>query len=266
MQLENKVAIVTGGASGLGAGISEVLVQRGADVIVADINVEGAQRVANELGGYDRKVKGCGVDVTKRSQIEEMMKDIRSEFHSVDILVNAAGVIGAPGFEDTIGSREEDWELTFSINVMGTVVASEVVSELMKEKGGGKIVNISSHSGRNGTGGNSAYGASKAAVIHLTQSFAQELAQHNINVNVVCPGTIWTPMWGRIAERTRRNDPAKSHLTGREIYEQAINRVCPLNREQTPEDIGKAVAFFASDDAINITGQSLNVNGGTRMH
>jgi NAD(P)-dependent dehydrogenase (short-subunit alcohol dehydrogenase family) len=93
-----------------------------------------------------------------------------------------------------------------------------------------------------------------------------QLAPHNINVNVVCPGTIWTPMWERIAERNRRNDPQKADLTGRQIFDQAILERCPLQREQTPEDIGKAVAFFASDDAFNITGQSLNVNGGTRMN
>jgi NAD(P)-dependent dehydrogenase (short-subunit alcohol dehydrogenase family) len=135
----------------------------------------------------------------------------------------------------------------------------------MKARRSGKIVNIASHAGRRGSADNSAYGASKAAVIHLTQSYALELASYDINVNAVCPGTLWTPMWERIAERRRRNDPAKSHMTTREIFDESIRRVCPLGREQTPEDVGKAVAFFASDDAFNITGQSLNVNGGIRM-
>ena len=146
------------------------------------------------------------------------------------------------------------------------MLTSEVVAEHMIDRGSGKIVNIASHAGRVGVAGGGAYGASKAAVIHLTQSFAMQLAPHNINVNAVCPGSIWTPMWERIAERNRRNDPAKAHLTGRQIFEEAIRDLCPLKREQTPEDIGKAVAFLASDDAYNITGQSLNVNGGTRMN
>ena len=109
-------------------------------------------------------------------------------------------------------------------------------------------------------------GASKAAVIHLTQSFALDLAPYNINVNAICPGTIWTPMLQRITERTKRNDPSKRDLTPRQIFDESIQQRCPLGREQTPEDIGKAVAFFASDDAYNITGQALNVNGGTRMN
>ena len=136
----------------------------------------------------------------------------------------------------------------------------------MQERRCGKIVNIASHAGRGGGSGGGAYGASKAAVIHLTQSYALDLAPYNINVNVVCPGTIWTPMWERIAVRAKRNNPEQQHLTPREIFDAAIAERCPLGREQTPEDIGKAVAFFASDDAINITGQSLNVNGGTRMN
>ncbi len=127
------------------------------------------------------------------------------------------------------------------------------------------IVNIASQGGRQGMAGGAAYGASKAAVIHLTQSYALDLAPFNINVNAVCPGTLWTPMWERIARRIKRNDPSKAHLTPRQIFEDAVRQRCPLGREQTPEDIGKAVAFFASDDAINITGQALNVNGGIRM-
>ena len=108
-------------------------------------------------------------------------------------------------------------------------------------------------------------GRRKRLSFTLTQSYALELAPYDINVNAVCPGTLWTPMWERIAERRRRNDPSKSQMTNREIFDESIRRLCPLGREQTPEDVGKAVAFFASDDAFNITGQSLNVNGGIRM-
>ena len=100
----------------------------------------------------------------------------------------------------------------------------------------------------------------------MTRCVARQFAADNVRVNVICPGSIWTPMWERIAERSRRNDPAKKDMTTREIFDDAIQTRCPLKREQTPEDMGKAVAFFASDDAYNITGQSLNVNGGTRMN
>lgn len=260
------VAVVTGGARGLGRGIAIVLAQRGIDVALVDVDIVGAKQTAEEIIHLGRKAIGYSSDVTNRIQLQETVKSILSDFNSIDILVNAAGVIAAPGFEDTITSREEDWDLTYSVNVKGTVLTSEVIAEHMKNNRSGKIVNIASHGGRAGGAGGGAYGASKAAVIHLTQSAALDLAPYNINVNVVCPGTIWTPMWERIAERFRRNDPSKKDMTTREIFDQQIQDKCPLKREQTPEDIGKAVAFFASEDAFNITGQSLNVNGGTRMN
>ena len=266
MQLEDRVALITGGARGLGEGIALVLAARGANVAVCDINLEGARQSANAAASLGRKAEAYSVDVTNQGQLREVVDAALSEFGRIDILVNAAGVIGAPGFEDTIASREEDWELTFDVNVKGTALASDAVTPHMKERRFGKIVNIASHAGRGGGSGGGAYGASKAAVIHLTQSYAMDLAPYNINVNVVCPGTIWTPMWERIAVRAKRNNPEQQGLTPREIFDAAIAERCPLGREQTPEDIGKAVAFFASDDAMNITGQSLNVNGGTRMN
>ena len=265
MQMDGKVTMVTGGASGLGRGIATVLAQRGADVALADLNLDGAKEVAQELAQHGRRARAYEVDVTSSAQLQKTVEAILSELGRIDVLVNVAGVLAGPGFEDATTSREEDWDVTYAVNVKGTVLASEAVADHMIERGSGKIVNISSHGGRRGGAGGGAYGASKAAVIHLTQSFAMQLAPHNINVNVVCPGTIWTPMWERLAERTRRNNPAKAHLTTRQIFDETIQSRCPLKREQTPEDIGKAVVFFASDDAFNITGQSLNVNGGTRM-
>ncbi len=266
MQLQDRVALVTGGASGLGRGIAMVLAERGADVAVCDINLDGAGQTSQDIKSIGRNTTAHLVDVTSQEQLRETVGAVLSEFGRVDILVNAAGVIGAEGFEDTVGSREEDWDITFDVNVKGTALTSDAVSPYMKERRFGKIVNIASHAGRGGGGGGGAYGASKAAVIHLTQSYALDLAPFSVNVNVVCPGTIWTPMWERIANRARRNNPNQQDLSPREIFDAAIRERCPLGREQTPEDIGKAVALFASDDASNITGQSLNVNGGTRMN
>ena len=264
--MKDTVVLVTGGASGLGRGIGLVMAERGADVAVADIDWEGAKKVRDELALGNNKVRAYQVDVTKTDELETLVRDVLDGFGRIDVLVNSAGVVGAPGYEDTTRSRIEDWELTLDVNVMGTVLATEAVTPYMIERRNGKIVNVASHAGRGGARGNAAYGSSKASVIHLTQSYALELAPYNINVNVVCPGTIWTPMWERIAERVRRNDPSKRNLTTRQIFDDSIQQRCPLNRGQTPEDIGKAVAFFASEDAKNITGQSLNVNGGTRMN
>ena len=142
---------------------------------------------------------------------------------------------------------------------------AESVAEKMKERNYGKIINIASHAGKYASPSNAAYGASKAAVIHLTQSLALRWASNNINVNVICPGSIWTPMWERIAERIRRQNVSKNKMSTREIFLEHIKAVSPLQREQTPEDIGNAVVFFASENAKNITGQSLNVNGGIIM-
>ena len=265
-QLEGKVAFVTGGARGIGRGIALVLAARGVDIAVADLNLDGANEVANELTQLGRKATAYQLDVSRDSEVIAVVNEAVSHFGQIDILANAAGVIGAPGFEDTTTSREEDWDLTYAVNVKGTVLASNAVAEHMKQRRSGKIVNIASQGGRAGSATGGAYGASKAAVIHLTQSYALELAPYDINVNCICPGTLWTPMWERIAERNRRNNPEMANLSTREIFDIAIKERCPLGREQTPEDIGKTAAFFASDDAINITGQSLNVNGGIRMN
>ena len=270
MQLQDRTALITGGASGLGRGIAIVLAQRGASVALCDLNLDGAAQTAQTIAQIERQqksgitAKAYRADVTDAPELSALVGAILADFGRIDILVNAAGVIGAPGYEDTLTTREADWDITYNVNVKGTALATDAVAPHMKERRSGKIVNIASHAGRSGAGGG-AYGASKAAVIHLTQSYALDLAPHNINVNVVCPGTIWTPMWERIAIRNQRNNPAQRHLTPRQIFDAAIRERCPLGREQTPEDIGKAVAFFASDDAHNITGQSLNVNGGIRM-
>ena len=265
MQFKNQLAVVTGAGSGLGKGISEVLLRRGARVALVDINEGRLKSTSEALLPYKDSVQTYPSDVTNDSHFYRTINEIESRFGAIEILVNAAGVIGSQGFEDTSYSRLEDWDATYTVNVKGTVIACNAVSEKMKLRREGKIVNIASHAGRRGASGNSAYGASKAAVIHLTQSLAEELAEHNINVNVICPGSIWTPMWEQIAERNKRTNPAMSHLSGRDIFGKFIQERCPLKREQTAEDIGKSVAFFASDDSQNITGQSLNINGGTRM-
>lgn len=265
MQLSDRVALITGGASGLGRGIAAVMAQRGASVAVADIDATGADETAVAIAADGDDARAYTVDVTAQDTLGALAAHTIADFGRIDILVNAAGVIGAPGFEDTASSRAEDWDITFDVNVKGTALACDAVIPHMKQRRFGKIINIASHAGRGGSGGG-AYGASKAAVIHLTQSYALDLAPFNINVNAICPGSIWTPMWERIAVRSKRSNPEMRNLSPRQIFERAIRERCPLGREQTPEDIGKAAAFFASDDAINITGQALNVNGGTRMN
>ena len=266
MQFKNRLAVVTGGASGIGKGVCEVLLERGAIIAAIDLNQQSLQAAASSLRENTENISTFACDVTNRHALAKTVDSIESELGTIEILVNAAGVIAAKGFEDTLVSRMEDWDLTYAVNVKGTVIASELIAEKMKPRRRGKIVNIASHGGRKGAGGSlSAYTASKAAVIHYTQSLAMDMAPHNINVNAVCPGTIWTPMWEKIAERRIRSNPKLDGMTPREVYDKFIEEECPMKKEQTVEDVAKAVAFFASEDANVITGQSLNVNGGTRM-
>jgi meso-butanediol dehydrogenase/(S,S)-butanediol dehydrogenase/diacetyl reductase len=266
MQFKDKLAVVTGGASGIGKGVSQVLLERGAQVALIDLNQKGLKTATSSLKKHNENISIFACDVTDRNTLAKTVDLIESELGPIEILVNAAGVIAAEGFEDTLVSRIEDWDITYTVNVKGTVIASELIAENMKPRRRGKIVNIASHGGRRGAGGSlSAYTASKAAVIHYTQSLAMDMAPHNINVNSVCPGTIWTPMWEKIAERRIRSNSKMDGMTPREVYDKFIEEECPMKKEQTSEDIAKAVAFFASEDANVITGQSLNVNGGTRM-
>ena len=262
---KGKVICVTGGASGLGQGICSKLAKLDAVIIILDMNKDAGLAFEQKLLDEGHDARAYSVNVTNKEEVTTIMNDVLKRFGHVYGLVNAAGVIAAPGFEDAKKSRIEDWQLLYEVNVKGITFTIEAVIPYMKKVKNGKIINISSISGRSGSvSGNSAYAATKAAVINLTQSYALELASYNVNVNSICPGSLWTPMWEKIAERTRRNNPKMKKITGRQIFEERVKKI-PLGREQTPEDIGNVVSFFISDSAKNITGQSLNVDGGSRM-
>jgi meso-butanediol dehydrogenase/(S,S)-butanediol dehydrogenase/diacetyl reductase len=265
--LTGKAALVTGGASGIGRGISLALAGQGADVIVADLNHDGARAVAAEVEGLGRRSVAVEVDVTDRASIESMVGRSVDSFTDLDILINDAGVIGAPGWSDRDSPADQDWDIVNAVNVRGVVMVSEAVSPMMKKRRYGKIINIASMASRYGSIDLPHYNASKAAVVSWTRSNALQLAPHNINVNAICPGMLWTPMWQQIAALRSRVDavPEYKGLSGREYFDRTIESLIPLNREQTPEDIGATAAFLASDDAKNITGQAIQVDGGRVM-
>lgn len=262
-RLDGKVAIVTGGGRGIGRGIAQVLVREGAAVVIADIDIANAERTADELRAEGRQALAVRVDVTDPASADAGVKAALAVFGRIDILVNNAGVVG-----EHVGGGSitlEDWDRCYEVNVKGTWIMSRAVVELFKAQGGGKIVNIASIAGRRGGAGLAHYSASKAAVINLTQSLARDLGRHNITVNAVCPGLLWTDMWRHLEARIGR-DARPEVVEQRRIFERYIAERCPLGREQTPEDVGYAVAFFASDEARNITGQALNVDGGIEMN
>ncbi len=268
--LSNAAALVTGGASGIGRGISGVLAARGAAVAVCDLDEAGAARAAAEIEAGGGRAVAAAADVTDRASIAAAAERAIAELGRVDILVNNAGVVGAPGWAEREGVTQDDWDLALGVNLRGTVNATEALEAHMTGRGSGSIVNIASIAGRLGNPDRPAYNASKAAVISYTRSAALRLAPSGVTVNCVCPGMIWTPMWERIASRQFEHG---SHVFARDagesgpraLFDRLIEATTPLGRPQTPEDVGNAVAFLCSEQARNITGQSLNVDGGRVM-
>jgi meso-butanediol dehydrogenase/(S,S)-butanediol dehydrogenase/diacetyl reductase len=264
IDLSGAVGIVTGGGNGIGRGIALRLGAAGADIAVADIDHAAAVEVVEELVALGVRAEAVEVDVADQSSTDAMVKAVLCGLGRVDILVNNAGIGGAPGWTERGAGSTEDWSAVFDVNVLGIVHASNAVLAHMMDRRSGKIVNIASVAGRRGSPGFAHYSASKASAINLTQAFAYQLAPNSINVNSICPGVLWTDLWQNISKRGLAT-VGDSQTTGRQYFEDRLVNV-PLGREQTPEDIGNAVAFLVSDRARSITGQALNVDGGAVMN
>ena len=262
MQPNGRKGIVTGGATGIGRSIGMTLAAQGVSILVADINSEAAEATASDLAALGVKSGFVATDVTNPEATGRMVEAAFDTLGGVDILVNNAGVAGAPGWDSRQESTEDDWRFTYRVNVKGIVNCTESVKPAMTKARAGKIVNIASIAGREGRPSLPHYSASKAAVINYTQSLANELARYNINVNAVCPGLLWTPMWEQVAGRYGADDPQFEGVPPKEIFNSMVKANILLGRPQIPEDIGEAVAFLVSEDARNITGQALNVDGG----
>ncbi len=260
-RLDGKVALVTGAARGIGKGIATELAKEGAEIVIGDVLIDEAFRTAGELQNrHGVTAIALEIDVTSDDSIADNVERAIAEMGRIDILVNNAGV--APDHLSQ-GEVESDWDRCFEVNLKAIWKVSNALIPHFKENGGGKIVNIASIAGRQG-GAIASYSASKAGAISITQSLATDLGPHNINVNAICPGLLWTDMWRKL-EAMLVGDDADEVVDRRQAFEAGVTSRMPLGREQTPEDIGKAVVFFASDDARNITGQALNVDGGMRM-
>lgn len=255
MRLENKVAIVTGGAQGIGRAICLRYAEEGAAVIVADLKMEQAQQTADEISVAGGQARAVAVDVRNREQVQAMIDTAVNQFGGIDILVNNAGVGKIIPFLDT---TEDDWDFMFDINCKGLLWCSQAVAKVMIEQGrGGKIVNLASQAGRRGEALVLAYCASKAAVISINQSMALALAPHKINVNAIAPGMVDTPFWDEV-------DRQFAALLDMEIGEpkRTFVKAIPLGRMEQPGDITGMAVFLASSDADYITQQTYNVDGG----
>ena len=255
MRLQGKVAIVTGGASGMGKAICLRYAKEGASVVVADMNATGAQKVVDEITGAGGQAAAAQVDVRDQAQVQAMVDTAVREFGGLDILVNNAGVGKIiPFFETT----EKDWDFMFDINCKGLLWCSQAAAKVMIEQGrGGKIVNLASQAGRRGEALVLAYCASKACVISMNQSIALALAPHKINVNAIAPGIVDTPFWDEV-------DRQFAKLLNMEIGEpkRTFTKSIPLGRIEQPEDVTGAAVFLASSESDYVTQQCLNVDGG----
>lgn len=255
MRLKGKVAVVTGGARGIGRAICERYAQEGATVVVADLLAAEAGALAASLGGGAFAVE---LDVTKQASIDAMVATVVETAGGIDVLVNNAGIFDmGPVVEVT----ERSWDIQFAVNTKGLFFTLQAVARRMIAQGrGGKIINFSSQAGRRGEALVSVYCASKAAVISLTQSCGLDLIKHGINVNGIAPGVVDTPMWDHVDSLFARyeNRPLgeKKRLVGEAV---------PYGRMGRPDDMVGAAVFLASDDADYVVAQTLNVDGGNWM-
>lgn len=255
--LRGKVAIVTGGAGGIGKSIAEGFAREGASIVIGDLLLEAAQKLAERLNSSGARAIAVRADVTKKPDVDSLIATTMKEFGSIDILVNAAGITQDKWMVEI---EEADWDKILEVNAKSVYLTIKAVMPHMMAARYGKIVNISSRSGKEGMPGLSHYAASKFAIIGFTQGVAKELAQYDINVNAVCPGILRTDMWEKILDARS----ARMGLPREEVWSRAMETI-PLKRPQVPEDITNVVLFLSSDVSRNITGEAVSVNGGARM-
>lgn len=255
MKLENKIAVVTGGARGIGRAIAERYVAEGAKVAVADLLGDEASALATSLGDAAMAVP---LDVTSMESIDAMVKAVVDRFGGIDILVNNAAIFDlAPILEIT----ERSYDRLFAVNVKGLLFTMLAVARQMVAQGrGGKIINMSSQAGRRGEPLVGVYCASKAAVISITQSAGLDLIKHRINVNGIAPGVVDTPMWNEVDAMFAKYENLPPGEKKRRVGE-----AVPFGRMGTPEDHAGAAVFLASADSDYVVAQTLNVDGGNWM-
>ncbi|HEX3176331.1 MAG TPA: 3-oxoacyl-ACP reductase family protein [Methylomirabilota bacterium] len=250
MKLKDRIAFVTGGASGIGRGIALALAREGARVAVADLNGDGARQTVSQI----QAAGGIGVaqplDITSVAAVQSSIDGVAAHWGALHILVNCAGWDRPMPFVDT---TPEFWDKILAVNLKGPMACTQAALRHMIRQGSGKIVSIASDAGRVGSTGEAVYSAAKGGLIALTKTVAREVARHRINVNCVCPGPSDTPLF-----------QAEFAAASPKLAE-SLKRVIPWGRLGVPDDVAPAVVFLASDDASFITGQTLSVSGGLTM-
>ena len=275
MKLEGKAAIVTAAGRGIGRAVALCLAKEGANVVVNSFHEETTARVVAEVEALGRQALAIAGDITEVDMVDRVVQDTLKTFGKIDILVNNVG--GGPltrreSGDSLLGQLEAEWDGMYKQNLKAPVMMCQVVAPHFIEQKSGKIVSIASVAGRSTYTSKTSpvsYRAMKAGLIRYTQSLADELGPHSINVNCICPGYVYTDTWERSAKRMVETRPEYQGLDPREWFA-GLNEgkypelapATPLRREQTAEDIGRAVVFLVSEEGKNITGQTLNVDGG----
>ena len=258
MKLTGKIAIVTGASQGIGRAITLRLAREGASLVIGDIDVEAAEKVAREVRDGGTEALVMKLDVTKAEEVNKVIGEIVEKFGRIDILVNNAGISSMALVVDL---KEKDWDANVNVNAKGVFLCSQAVARQMIKQKSGKIINNASLAAKRGAPFLGHYSASKFAVLGLTYTMALELASYGITVNAVCPGIVETGM----IKREWKWEGDLRGMTADQVREEVLSTI-PLGRLAQPEDIAAVVAFLVSKDADYMTGQALNINGGMENH
>lgn len=252
--MSNRVALVTGGAQGIGKGIATTLGRDGFRVAVADLNLAAAEETAKEISSAGGEAIAVEIDVTSTESVKSAVAVVEQELGPVEVVVNNAGW---DDFMPFVKTTEDFWDRILDINYKGALRVIHTVVPGMMERGFGRVINIGSDAGRVGSSMEAVYSGAKGGIIAFTKTLAREVATKGVTANTVCPGPTDTPALRKFADGAGGGD-AEKVISG-------MTRAVPMKRLGTPEDIGPAVSFFASDGAGFVTGQTLSVSGGLTM-
>lgn len=251
--MTSRVALVTGGAQGIGGGISEALGTHGFRVAVADLNLDAAKETAARIVAAGGEAIAVPIDVTDTASVRDAVQDVTAQLGAIEVVVNNAGW---DDFMPFLKTTEDFWDRILDINFKGALRVCHTVVPGMVERGFGRVVNIGSDAGRVGSSLEAVYSGAKGGIIAFTKTLAREVATKGVTVNTVCPGPTDTPALRKFADNS--GEDADKVIGG-------MARSVPMKRLGTPPDVAAAVAFFASDAAEYITGQTLSVSGGLTM-
>jgi len=251
MYLEDKVVIITGAGSGIGAAAARLLGERKANVVVSDINLDNAEKIAEEIKKNGGKAFAIKTDVTKYEEVEELISQTVSKYDRVDVIVNNAGIGGKHQLK-TAEHTHEDWHNVIAVNQTGVFYCMQAALKQMTKQGHGNIVNVASLAGLKASGNNLSYSASKFAVVGMTKSAALEYGSKNIRINAVCPGYTHSALLDQL-------------LSVRPDMGDLLKRMIPMKRFGEANEIAEGICFLASDNSKFMTGQTLTLDGGTSL-